>query len=209
MRILMTTWIVLASSVSALAGNIALPTTLDKLLPLGESFVSGGLTFSDFVWAVDPILPGTSASNVTISPYNVAGENGFTVTTAFVLPPNRPVENYLIEWKVTAPKGVLIDDAILTGNPGYPSGSPEQAVVSPQGIGLSELTIIGSGTSYSGIFGRFPFVTSNVSVGGGSVTTFNEGFSVDPMAVPEPATGWLLGIGLLAVIGFTVWRTRR
>jgi hypothetical protein len=206
------------------AGVIPLPTTLDHLLPAGNSAVVGPVpyTFSNFSYSTTPIGSPPSAANVTVKEFHVGAENGITFSGGFFAPAGTTVD-YALSYVVTAPAGVNLTDALLSaaiGNfGGTGSASIAELLTFPNGSSKSlDVSLPGSVSatlSFAGVTSIL--VQENLVLKGGSlgaqVSFVNNGFSSavappPPPAVPEPSTFALLALGGGALAGWRRWRKR-
>src|SRR4051794_2732808 len=118
----------------ARAGQIPLPTTLDKLLPAGSFAVVGPEpdTYSNFTFSSSAIPPGTpvlTAGQINVSEFHLGIENGLEFSGAMFAPANTIVD-YKISYVVTAPVGSQIFDAFLGVTYNIPIGSTGQVSIS-------------------------------------------------------------------------------
>jgi len=203
------------SAVDARAGS--LPTTLDKLIGPPALSVTTGLepdTFSNFSFsasAIPPTTPVLTAAGITVSAFGPVGnESGITFSGAMFAPAGTIVD-YAFGYTVTAPKGFLINDALLVGTfstfGGTGSVSVGETLLFPDHSTLaleaaSPPGSVSDSVAFAGVSSIV--VTKDVILNGGSngasVSIINQGFSSS--AVPEPASLALLGIGMTGFLAF-------
>jgi hypothetical protein len=189
----------------ARAAQIPLPTTLDQLLIPGNFAVVTDLTFADFSYLSSPLGSPPDAADVNVTELNAGIENGISFQGAFFAEAGTVVD-YQISYTVTAPAGVTILDALLSGTFNIPTGSTgfvsigETLINAATGTTIGELSISSNApptfdiANFEGV--SKILVQKDILVVGGSlgagVSFVNQGFSV----VPEPASLALLGIGM-------------
>lgn len=203
------------ASVGAHAGQIPLPTTLDQLLPAGNFAVLSvppaleADTFSNFKFsssAIPPTTPVLDASQVGVSQFHLANEDGLEFSGAMFAPAGTIVD-YKISYVVTAPAGNLINDAFLGATYNVFGGTGQVSIGESlfnavTGAAIGSLSVsappgtISDSISFAGVSSIL--VQKDILLVGGSlgagVSIINQGFSSS--AVPEPASLALLGIGL-------------
>jgi hypothetical protein len=203
-------------ALEARAGQVALPTTLDQLLPAGSFAVVGPEpdTFSNFTFSASAIPPSTpvlAAGGIDVKEFHAGTENGLEFSGPLFAPAGTIVD-YAISYVVTAPKGFVINDAVLAATYNIPSGSTGSVVIGEtllnpangSGIGSLSLTSPDFSTSINFAGVTSILVKKDILLVGGSlgagVSFIDQGFS---SAVPEPASMSLMGIGMA---GFFAYR---
>jgi hypothetical protein len=206
------------------AGNIPLPANLGQFVNADGSS-NGNFTtvqqpneletFSTFTYSTDPVGSPPTAGNITLSPFLPTNsiESGLQFRGGFSAMPGMTVD-YAISYVVTAPPGLLIEDAVLSAAMGNNGGTGSVSIVElltfPGGSGQTmEVSLPGSSSaslSFPGV--QSILVQKDMFLNGGSlganVTFVNQGFS----SIPEPASIISLGIGL-GVVGMAIRRFRK
>jgi hypothetical protein len=200
-------------ALDARAGSyVPLPTTLDQLLPAGtftKAFGAETLTFSNFTYSSSssppPGSPGPAASTLGVVNYAVGNETGISLTGTLSASANTLVD-VAISYIVTAPKGQLINDALLSTTGGNFGGTGSYSVsetllsntTPPVFLTTLEATNtlpfdFAGGMGYQSIL-----VSKDIFLSGGSkgvtLSVITQAFS--STGVPEPASFALLGIGM-------------
>jgi hypothetical protein len=204
-------------ALEARAGQVTLPTTLDQLLPAGSFAVAGTEpdTFSNFTFsssAIPPSTPVIDASAITVKEFLAGTESGITFSGALFAPAGTIVD-YAISYLVTAPKGFLINDALLSGVfstfGGTGSASVGESLFNAANgalVGTLEIASppgsVADSIKFAGVSSIL--VQKDIILVGGSngasISFVNQGYS---SAVPEPASLSLMGIGMA---GFFAYR---
>jgi hypothetical protein len=201
------------SALEARAGFVALPTTLDTLLPAG-SFTTVAApnetdTFSNFSYTTSPVGSPPTAANISVKAFNAGPEAGLTFSGAFNAAAGTTID-YSFGYTVTAPTGHFLTDATLSGVfstfNGTGTGSIGETLLNAAtglAIGTMEITS-GPPVVASDSILLPPGITSIIvqkdmiligGTNGASLSVFNQGFSSSG-TVPEPASFALLGIGM-------------
>jgi hypothetical protein len=201
----------------ARAGQIPLPTTLDKLLPTGSFAVVPGEpdTFSNFSFSTSAIPAGTPVldpSELKVTEFHLGIENGLEFSGAMFAPAGTIVD-YKISYVVTAPPGFSIFDAFLGVTYNSPVGTTGQVSIGESlfnavtGAPIGSMSVSSPGTigdtiNFAGVSSIL--VKKDILLVGGSlgagVSIIDQGFSSS--AIPEPGSMALLGIGLSGLLSF-------
>jgi hypothetical protein len=205
----------------ARAGLIPLPTTLDQLLPVGNFTQVSPVpyTFANFGYSTSPVGSPPASTGIQVTAFQNGAENGITANGGFSAAAGSIVD-YAITYTVTAPSGLNITDALLSGSfdthTGTGSASVVESIIFANGTStsLDISTPPGSASSTIRFFGVNSItVEEDILTNGGSngvtVSIVNNGFSTPGFtSVPEPSTLTLLGIGSLSLLGYG-WRRRK
>jgi hypothetical protein len=204
-------------ALDARAGYVPLPTTMDKLLPAGtytQAFGAETLTFSNFTYTSSssppPGSPGPAAATLGVVQYAVGNETGFSLTGTLSAAAGTMVD-VSISYIVTAPKGELLNDALLVTTGGNFGGTGDYSVSEtlttvnpPSFLGTLEAS---TGTPFDTIGGmgvQSILVSKDIFLTGGSkgvtLSVITQAFS--STSVPEPASIALLGIGITGFLAF-------
>ena len=185
------------------AGQIALPTSLDLLIPAGEFVVVGDLTFSDFNYISGGDMPAPVQINVE------ASSGGLRFTGPFVdLPGGAGNGGSDATLGFTVSTSGSISDVMLSGNPSLLGGVGT-------GVAAVTETFAGDPTTKLDIFDNASSVNliSSASISPTSSLTVTKDILLltsDPLEsatlsvieqkfVPEPASLSLLGFALLGL----------
>jgi len=204
-------------TLEARAGFVGLPTSLDNLLPTGSFTTVVGaetLTFSNFAYSSTlsppPNSPGPPASTFLVNPYAIGNETGMSFNGTLNAAANTLVDVTII-YKVTAPPGEFLNDAVLIAAGGPISGGNGTYTVNETLTNASTMlpiTTLVASLAVPGDFKTFSpvssiIVTKDIFLTGGNtgvtVSSITQAFS---SAVPEPTSMALLGIGLTGLLAF-------
>jgi len=204
-------------ALDARAGGLTLPQSLSAFVnPDGTSngeytTVMGAenLTFSGFTYASSSSPPpgaaGPPAATFTLNSYTVLNETGFKMTGTLFAAANTMVD-VSISYIVTAPKGELLKDALLSTTGGNFGGTGDYTINETLSNGV---TLGASSSSPIDLVTFSPGVQSlevqkDIFLLGGSkgesLSIITQAFS--STSVPEPATLALLGIGMTGLLAF-------
>ncbi len=193
-------------------------TTLASLIQHGGTVTSGKEVFSNFAYTTGGGMP--PASQITVVPITIGGVSGIEIQGSFQS--TGSVSDALISFVVTS-TGADITGASMSGNPSV-TGNPSLGALT-----VTETFLPQQSTAKLGIFDIEPgssiqtsdslkFATAvhklNVqkdiiafgeagSTAG--ITTIDQLF---PQVTPEPSSLALLGIGVLATLGYRRWRAQ-
>jgi len=193
---------------NAQAGLIPLPSDLGTLSTPGNFTTVpspvGNLTFSDFTYSTSPKGSLPVVGDVSVKDFAAGTENGLQFSGAFTAPAGTVVD-YAITYTVTAPQGVLLTNATLSGVfnsfGGTGTVSVGETLINPAtGNAFASLSInngsISDTISFAGL--NSIEVQKDIDLIGGSngagISIINQGYSSS--VIPEPTSMALLGIGL-------------
>jgi hypothetical protein len=195
--------------------EVPLPTNLSNLLvPNTQTTVAGAetLTFSQFTYSSSSSPPpgsaGPSASIFEVNAFKVGAETGFSLDGTLNAAPNTMVD-VSITYVVTAPKGELINDAVLITTGGG-SGSYLVNETLTNAVTFAPITTLAtSSTTSASDLEHFAgvnsiLVTKDIFLSGGtsgeSLSIITQAFSSS--GVPEPSSMALMGIGITGLLAF-------
>lgn len=207
-------------ALDARAGFVPLPTTLDQLLPAGNFTTVTGvppaetLTFSSWSFTSSSVPTGSApgASSITVNPFSIGNETGFSLNGTLSAPANTMVD-VTISYTVTAPAGELLNDALLLTTGGALGGGTGTYLVSetmfnPLSPGTVYPTLSASPgspnsfVSFAGLAVNSLHVTKDIFLSGGSAGVSLSAVTQAFSSVPEPTSIALLGIGMTGFLAF-------
>jgi len=213
-------------ALEARAAQVILPAPLSSLL-LDSNFAVVGPepdTYSNFSFsssAIPPTTPVLDATQLNVAEFHAGIENGLEFSGALFAPAGTTVD-YKIGYRVTAPAGFIFTDAVLGGTYNIPTGSTgtvnigESFLNANGGAALGSLNLTNPTVSVSTTFPAALGVTSilvtkDILLVGGSlgigISIIDQGFS--SVAVPEPASMALMGIGMSCFFAYLRFFKRR
>lgn len=185
------------------AGQIILPSNLDRLLVPGNFFAVAGDRFDIFTYDSQGEPP--FASDINVLQFLAGGEHGFTLTSGFIVPTGKKDIDYRLTYTLN---GTDLTDALLSGAfSGSGTASITEVLSSGSNvIGSLEITSKGLNSDslvFGPITGQIAVQTDIALNGTGvSVSVVNEGFSPTASVVCEPESVVLLCVGLVLVLMF-------
>lgn len=207
-------------SISAMAAQIPLPTTLDALLAPGDFAVVGELTFDNFTYPPDALVQGEMplASQINVEP--LAGNDGLRFTGPFIDLPGGPGNggsDAVLGFDVTATAPIA--STTLSGNPSLTGVAAGVAEVIETFAGLADtrlaiwdkppgggLNLISS-TNFAAPATEMTvlkdiLLLSRDAVNSATISVIDQQFTL----VPEPTGSSLIG---MAALGILAIRKRR